>query len=386
MLVRAMRTLIHSGQLLWADGRIAPGDLLLADGFIAEVAERIEPTPHAERFDAAGLTIAPGFIDLHVHGGGGFSLITRDPGETADYARWVAANGVTSFLASLCAGGLQEALEFVRAAAQVGRVEGGANMLGIHLEGPFLSAARRGALPAGWPLAPDVPTLVRILEAADGELRLMTLAPELPGAEAVLRVALDAGVVVAVGHTDASFEQAGAAFEAGASHVTHAFNAMRPWHHREPGPLGAALRANATIEVIADGVHLHPATVRLLAGAFGPDRVCLVTDAVAPAGLAEGSFRIGGSEARLRDGRMQLPDGTIAGSVATMDQLVRNAAAWAVTLAEALRMVSATPARALGLGDRKGTLGPGLDADIVALDGDLGVAATWVGGVPVFRR
>ena len=226
--------------------------------------------------------------------------------------------------------------------------------------------------------------LDRLIAAARGSLRLVTIAPELPGALALIRGALTAGVVVSIGHTDASFDQAAKAFGAGASHVTHAFNAMRPFHHRDPAVIGAAIEASGvTVEIIADSVHLHPATVRLLLRAFGPERVCLVTDAVTPAGLDNGTFRIGRREAVLRSGRITLPDGTIAGSAVTMDAVVRNVVQWkCASLTEAVRMASTVPATVAGA-SRKGRIAPGYDADLVALTPELAVAATWVRGVSV---
>jgi N-acetylglucosamine-6-phosphate deacetylase len=221
-----------------------------------------------------------------------------------------------------------------------------------------------------------------LVEAAAGHLRVMTLAPELPRAESVLRAAASRDVVIAVGHTDARYEEAARAFAAGASLLTHAFNAMRPFHHRDPGPVAAAVDSpGAVVELIADGVHLHPATAGLLVRALGPQRAALVSDGVKPAGMASGGFRVGDSEARLQDGRVLLADGTIAGGAATMDQVVRNVVRWgAADLTDAVRMASGVPAAVLGLGDRKGRIAPGYDADLVALDEGLEVAMAWVGG------
>ena len=384
-----MPMLIQGGNVLRPDGRMERGDILIDGGVIREVSAGISAGTGAELIDASGLTLAPGFIDLHVHGGGGFSLATPDPDEIRSYARWAVAYGVTSFLASICAPDLEVALDYMRAVSQAaGPVAGGANLLGIHLEGPFVSHERRGALPDSWLLPPDPRTLDGLLQAANGLLRLVTIAPELPGADRLVRTAAARGATVAVGHTDAGYATAVKAFQAGATHVTHAWNAMRPWHQRDPGPLGAALDCpQATIEVIADGVHLHPTTVRLLIRAFGADRIVLVSDAVAPAGLPAGTFRIGEQVARLEDGRMLLPDGTIAGSAATMDQLVRAVIEWGCAQpAQALRMASAVPARVLGVAQRKGAIQPGWEADIVALDGVLGVAMTWVAGNLVYQR
>jgi N-acetylglucosamine-6-phosphate deacetylase len=230
--------------------------------------------------------------------------------------------------------------------------------------------------------------LLRLFDAAAGHLRLLTVAPELPGAGELIAEAANAGCVVAIGHSDASYEEASQAFSAGAKHLTHAFNAMRPLHHRQPGPLGAAIDSSGvTVELIADGVHVHPAAARLLLLAKGVDNVALVTDGVTPAGLADGALRIGGQKARLSQGRIMLPDGTIAGSAATMDSVVRNVVGWGLApLAEVVRMASTVPARVLGLDGRKGRIAPGYDADLVALDEELQVATTWVSGQPVRSR
>jgi N-acetylglucosamine-6-phosphate deacetylase len=375
--------LLSGGQVLSGDGRIAPADVLIDDGEIRAVERAIEAPEGATRVDCAGSTLVPGFIDLHVHGGGGFSLMTKKTDDIAQYSGWVTSTGVSCFLATIVGETLDEGLECLQvvAGAQVADAE----CAGVNLEGPFVSLARPGALPQQWLREPSLETFARLQKAA-GNLRTMTIAPELPGAEGVIRTAIDEGVVVAIGHTDATYAEAHAAFQWGASHLTHAFNAMRPLHHREPGPLAAALEfPNVTIEVIADGVHLHPATVRLLVQAFGPERICLVTDAVAPAGLQAGIFRLGGREARLENGAIRLPDGTLAGSALTMDQAVRNVVEWGVAdLSAAVVMASTTPARVLG-SQHAGTIAPGYRADLVATTEDLRVARTWVGGRLVYE-
>ena len=264
--------------------------------------------------------------------------------------------------------------------------EGGATILGVNLEGPFVNPRRRGALPKAWVRAPSPMELAALSKASDGSIKLMTLAPELPGAQELQQSALEDWITVAVGHTDATYEEARRAFGAGASHVTHAYNGMRPFHHRDPGPVLAAIDSmHVTLELIADGVHLHPATVRAIVRAAGSDRIALVSDAVPPAGSDGGVFRVGDQDARLTGDRVLLPDGTIAGGAATMGGIVRNMVEWgAASLAEAVRMASTVPARVLGLSDRKGRLAPGFDADLVALDNNLNVAMTWAGGRLVF--
>jgi N-acetylglucosamine-6-phosphate deacetylase len=382
---------IRGARILTPDESIETGTVVFdGAGLITSVGADAEPPPGAEITDARGLTVVPGFIDLHVHGGGGYSLATKDPTEIESYARWVVSRGVTGFLATVFASDFDEALAFVGAAGYVSDrpPEGGAEILGINLEGPFVNRERRGALPESWVRAPDLAELAALSNASDGSIKLTTLAPEIPGAERLLKIALEDWIVVAIGHTDATYEEALGAFEGGASHVTHAFNGMRPFHHRDPGPVLAAIDSqHVTLELIADGVHVHPATVRAIVRAAGSDRITLISDAVPPAGLDSGVFQLGNEEARLTAGRVLLPDGTIAGGAATMDRIVRNVVEWGVSgLTDAVRMASTVPARVLGLSERKGRIAPGYDADLVALDGHLEVAMTWVAGRLVYAR
>ena len=383
-----MQTLLRGARVLQPGGSLDRADVLVESGRIVAVGRDLSADAGVSRVDFTGLTLLPGFVDLHVHGGGGFGLAATDPAEIDSYRRWVAGTGVTSFLATVCAEDVRAALPVLETLAAAGGRGEGAELLGINLEGPFISAQKRGALPETWVTPPDPGTFEALVQAAGGTLRLMTIAPEVPGAFAIIEAAVSRGIVVSVGHTDAGYGEASAAFAAGASHITHAFNAMRSWHQREPGPLGAAAdREGVTVEVIADGVHLHPATVRLLVRALGPQRVALVTDAVPPAGLQSGVFALGGHKARLQDGAVRLPDGTIAGSAATMDQMVRNVLQWGCADLQAVaEMASATPAGVLGLAGRKGRIAPGYDADMVALDAELRVAKTWVAGRTVFQR
>jgi N-acetylglucosamine-6-phosphate deacetylase len=377
--------LLRGAEVLLPEGRIERADVLIEGGKIAQVATRIKPPPEAQIVELSGLTLSPGFIDVHVHGGGGFSLLTGSAEEVASYAAWAPSHGVTGFLATICAANLEDGIACAEAAsAAMKRGGDGARILGINFEGPFVNPDRRGALPAGWLQKPDAGILDRLLAA--GAVRVMTIAPELDGAEAVIRKALKKHITVSVGHSNAEYEVAKQAFAAGASNITHAFNAMRPLHHREPGLIGAAIDTkNVTVEVIADGVHLHPATVHLLIKALGPERVCLITDAVTPAGLGSGTFRIGGEEAKLDGVSVRLPDGTIAGSAATMDAVVRNVVNWGcASLASALQMASAVPARVAGVADHASRIAVGRDADLVALTDDLQIARTWVGGRIVY--
>lgn len=382
-----MTAAITQARVLTPDETLEPATVVFDDsGRITAVGPDLAPPRGAETTIAAGLTLVPGFIDLHVHGGGGYSLATRDPEEIRSYARWAVAHGVTSFLPTIFADGIEAGLACVRTAARAtGRVEDGANVLGVNLEGPFLSPERRGALPEGWITPPDIALFEKLHVAADGHLKLMTVAPELPGAEELIARAVANSVTVSLGHSGARYETALLAFQQGASHVTHALNAM-PFHHRDPGIIGAAHDSpHVTIEAIADGVHLHLATVSMLLKLFGPDRVALISDGIPSAGLEGGAFRLGAHEARLEGGRALVPDGTIAGGTEKMGGIVRRiVGAGVTTLSEGARMASTAPARVLGLHERKGRIAPGFDADSVALDRDLEVAMTWVGGRLVY--
>lgn len=371
---------LHAARLITPDEVLSEGWITIRDGKIAAVGKG-DPPPDSATEYLDGITLAPGFIDVHVHGGGGHSLTTEDAAEIESFARWAPSTGVTSFLATVVAADVEQGIHFTRAIAAASP-ENGANLLGVNLEGPFLNPERNGAIPRSWIVPPDEATFERLADAAAGKLRVMTFAPEIEGSPMIVEAAAKRGIALSVGHTDATYEIALRAFDNGAAHITHAFNAMRPFHHRDPGPLGAALRMpGVTVEVIADGVHLHPETVRWLVQAFGVERVALVTDGTPLVGMGDGSFRIGGASATVSGGRATLADGTIAGSVATMDQLVRNVVAWDVCdLPAALRMASAVPATVPGVSTRKGRIAPGYDADLIALDEDLRVIRSWVAG------
>jgi N-acetylglucosamine-6-phosphate deacetylase len=374
------RLLLRADRIITPNDEFTPGWIAIDGRLIAAVGGG--DAPPAERVESLqNAILVPGFVDVHVHGGGRYSLATTDAREIEEYAKWATSTGVTAFLATVVAASLGEGLRFGRTVASA-TIKVGANIVGANFEGPFVSRERAGALPPSWLALPNADSFERIRLACGGKLRVMTLAPELDGASEVMSLAIEAGVKVSIGHTDIGYEGALAAFKSGASHLTHAFNAMLPFRHRDPGPVGAALHSdNVTVELIADGVHLHPATVHMLVRAFGPKRIALITDATPLAGAGEGSFRIGGKEARAREGRATLADGTIAGSVATMDEIVRNVVAWGVCdVSDAMRMASTVPAALAGLGERKGRIASGYDADIVALDSDLRVVKAWVGG------
>ena len=335
--------------------------------------------------DFSDCVVVPGFIDMHVHGGGGGSYL--EAGEIARAARFHLAHGTTTTLASLVTTSPGELIAGVRALADAARQ---GTVAGIHLEGPWLSAARCGAHDHTQMRDADPAEIDAVLAAGAGTIRMVTLAPERPGSDDAIRRFLDAGVVVAVGHTDATYEQTQHAVALGATVGTHLFNAMPPLNHREPGPALALLQdPRVILELIADGVHVHPAMMRAVIQAAGPDRIAVITDAIAAAGCDDGAFRLGAVAIDVVSGVARVRGtSTIAGSTATMDRLFRAVVELGAVelgadpdaaLAAAVQMTSATPARALGL-KRVGRLRQGDDANLVVLDRDLQVRAVMVRG------
>jgi N-acetylglucosamine-6-phosphate deacetylase len=318
--------LLTNAQVLTPEQRLTGASVLVDGPRIVAVGAEIA-APAARPIDLRGLLLLPGFIDLHVHGGGGFSLTRSRPEAFAGYARWAPRHGVTAFLAGTI-GASPEAIErALRRGAEYARSpHTGAVLLGFHLEGPYLSPRRRGAFDLGWLRDPDVRELSSFVHAGDGLLRLITLAPELFGAAAVIAEAGHASVGVSLGHTDADYATMLRGFELGARHVTHCFNAMRPFAHRDPGPIAAALTAPGIFcELIADGMHVAPGAMRLLLAARGWRNTVLVTDGIELAGTETGSIPLAGRRVSVRDGRAVTADGTLAGSVVTLDGCLRNA-------------------------------------------------------------
>ena len=315
--------------------------------------------------------VVPGFVDGHVHGGGGSDYATEDPGAALAARVFHAGHGTTTSLASLVTAPLETLHGQLAALADL--VEAG-HFAGIHLEGPFLSPAQRGAHNGSLLLSPDPETVDGLIAAGRGHLALVTIAPELPGARPAIERFVEAGVRVAVGHTDADRDAVAAALDAGATVATHLFNAMRGLHHREPGPVPLLLTdPRVSVELIADGVHLHPDVLRMAVAAAGPERVLLVTDAMAAAGRPDGPYALGGQDVQVRDGTARLVDGAgrpgaIAGSTLTMARAFR-AVAEIVGIEAAAAMASTNPARRLGLPD-VGRIEAGARADLCVVDDD----------------
>jgi N-acetylglucosamine-6-phosphate deacetylase len=373
---------------LLANARVVTPAGVLDPGWLRVAGERVDalgsgPAPPGDGSgthvdDLAGRWVVPGFIDLHVHGGGG-AAVGDDPAEVLRAAAFHRRHGTTRTLASLVTGPLDHLRAAVATIADL--VEQGptehAHILGSHLEGPFISPARRGAHDPRYLLQPDPSALGELLDAGRGTVRMVTIAPELPGALDLVRQVAAAGAIPAIGHTEATYDQAAAAVDAGARVATHLFNAMTAVHHRQPGAAVAALdRPEVVCELINDGVHLHPAAVRLGFAAAGPGRIALITDAIVAAGMPDGPYTLGTLEVEVSGGGARLAGSTVvAGSTLTTGGGFRRTAAAGIPIADTAAAAATTPAGALGIAGRAGALAPGMDADLVVLDEDLTVAA-----------
>jgi N-acetylglucosamine-6-phosphate deacetylase len=347
------------------DGRLVPGDVEVIGGRIAGFG--------LSSPNGSGIAV-PGFVDLQVNGFGGVDFLTADADGFRQAADAILETGVTAFLPTFITSPEEQLLAALR---EVPAESDGARALGAHLEGPFLSALRLGIHPAGARCNPDLDLLERLLDA--GPVRLVTLAPELPGASAVIERLLLREVAVSAGHSDASAEQANAAFDLGVRSVTHLFNAMRPFHHRDPGIVGAALaRQDVVVQLILDWVHVAPVTAAMVWQA-AQGRLALVTDAVAGAGVDDGSFRLGDLDVEIRDGVARGTSGALAGSTLTMIEAVRNLHALGVPLEDAVGAATEVPARVLRL-PASGRIGIGLPADIVVLSDELEIERVLVEG------
>ncbi len=396
-------TLLISGGAVVSASAVAPDTAVLIRGStIAEVGptrDLIKRNPDSTIMDARGAIVAPGFIDLHIHGSAGSDTMDATPLALSRMAQYASAHGVTGFLPTVMSCPIHQMLAATRNAAQAAeavqagqatqRARQGAQVLGVNVEGPFLSPDFKGAQPEEGLARPDQAILDQILQAGNGHVRIMTVAPELPGAVPIVEALASCGVVPSIGHSGALCGDVDQAVRAGLRHVTHTYNGMRGLHHREPGVVGAALaHPELTCEIIADGVHVHPVAVRLVAIAKGPERTALITDAMRAAGLPDGHYELGGQHVIVTRGAARLDSGVLAGSTLTMDAAVRNMVKFAgIPLPASIAMATSTPARIIGLAGRKGRIQPGMDADIVLLDAEtLEVNATLVMGSTVFAR
>jgi N-acetylglucosamine-6-phosphate deacetylase len=380
---------------LTADRLFTPLDViehplvLIEDGRIVEISSRSDRAipDQARRLDLPGAALAPGFVDIHIHGAAGYDVMEADAAGLSAIAALLAKHGVTSYFPTTVTASddaTLRALENLAGAIERGtndKDSAGARPLGIHLEGPFLSHARRGVHPTALLQEPTLARFDCFWQAARGRIKMMTIAPELPGALEVIAEAALRGVCVSLGHSDADFATTMRGIEAGGRHATHTFNAMRALGHRDPGILGAVLTdARVSADIIADGIHLDPAIIRMFLKLKGAEQSVLITDGIAATGMPDGRYRLGPLEVDVKDGRA-ISNGSLAGSVLAMDLAVRNImefAGWG--LGEAVRLATLNPAQAAGISSRSGKLIPGAPADIAVLNPKGEVLQTILGG------
>lgn len=367
-----------TGRLVLPDGSDGLGAIEIEDGRIGRVIRSVHS-------DADAWTIVPGFVDIHVHGGGGHTVTTGEAEGVLGSVDFHRRHGTTTTLVSLVTAALDELAD---ATARIAGLLDGvdpatrAQIAGVHLEGPFLATARCGAQNPAHMVDPTPDAVDLLIASGRGALKVVTIAPERPGAIDAIRRLVAAGVVAAIGHTDADYDQASAAIDAGVRLATHLGNAMPPMHHRAPGPIGRCLADPAVVcELIVDGHHLHPGMVRLAAAAKPADGIALVTDAIAATGAGDGRYILGELDVDVSDGVARLVEGgALAGSTLTMDAAFRNTVAAGLSLGAASRAASTNPARVIGVDDEVGAIAPGLRANLVVLDEALTVAAVIVDG------
>jgi len=384
-------TLLHIAKALTPKGEIPDAAILIRDGEIETVGPRSDVTlpGGAEEILAIDSIAVPGFIDVHIHGAGGRDVMEGSGEALSAITKKVAKFGTTSLLATTVTAGADDTC---RAVAGVSKYittqhetsEPRAEILGIHFEGPFLSKERRGAQPAQFLQLPSAEYLERLLRAASGNARILTIAPELFGAMPCIDAARSLGMVVSIGHTDATYEQARVAVAHGAHHATHVYNGMRPFTHRDPGVIGAVLTTpELTAELIADGVHVDEVAMKVLLQAKGAGGIVLISDGISATGMPDGSYMLGDQEVAVSGGICRTADGKLAGSTLTLDRSLRNVVRLGVPLADTVRMLTLNPATVLGIEFKKGVLRTGADADIVLLNDALEVTQVWARGIPV---
>jgi N-acetylglucosamine-6-phosphate deacetylase len=385
-------TAIYASRILTPQEQLTDSVILTEEGRIIAIGHRDEVKIPQGAIDyiAAGMIVAPGFVDVHIHGAGGHDVMEATPAALDCITSTVARYGTTSILATTVTASVDQTCRSLEGIAQYTRAHEKfeqesagpvAEILGIHLEGPFISKARRGVHPPDAIARPSVQILEKFRAAADGLIRIITIAPEIPGALDLIQAAVANGIVAAIGHTDANYEQTQAAIQAGARHTVHFYNAMRPFSHRDPGIIGAVLtEPDVTAEVIADGIHVAGPAIQVLLGTKGFDTVLLASDATAATGMPDGNFRLGNFEVVVKDGVCRNAEGKLAGSTLTLDRALRYIVALGVPLVDAVRMATILPARRVSLAGKKGIIALGADADLVVLTPDLRVVGIMTRG------
>jgi N-acetylglucosamine-6-phosphate deacetylase len=381
-----MPTIITAARLVTPIEWIEAPIVVVEDGQITALRSRSDAEiPMGQLLNFPDLILAPGFIDIHIHGGAGRDAMEASESALAQIELQLVKHGVTAYLPTTVTAPNEKILEALdglgKLIATPNRNQGRAAPLGIHLEGPFISHEKRGVHPPENLLQPSPQAFDRFWQASAGTIRMMTIAPELPGAVETIRYARKLGVHSSLGHSNATYQEAQSGISAGADHATHTFNAMRALNHRDPGILGAVLENDElTADIIADGIHVHPSVLSLFLRAKGADRAILITDAISATGMPDGVYKLGGFEVQVSNGRCEY-QGKLAGSVLTLDRAIRNVMAFAgYPLQQAIKLATVNPAQRLGITDQRGLLAPGRRADLVVLTPEGKVVQTIIGG------
>src|SRR5680860_335121 len=392
MINKNKRSIIINGTIITPFHLVSDKTIIVEKGKIKGIVNKEELSTATltgtEVIEGKDKYIVPGYIDIHVHGGGGSDVMDGDYEAINQIAITHSHFGTTSFLPTTMTMSKDKIICSLRSICEAAKKgTAGAEILGIHLEGPYINPEKKGAQREEDIKKISIEEFLEFNQASGNLIRLVTIAPEMPGAIDLIKYLYKQGIIASVGHTNATYVQTQAGIQAGLSNVTHTFNAMRGLHHREPGVVGAALTSpELTVEIIADGTHVHPVVIKILIKARENEKIVLISDAMRAAGLKEGTYDLGGQEVTVNKGQARLKDGTLAGSVLTMDKAVKNMASKVgVPLPKAIQMASFNPARSIGIDDKKGSLEPGKDADIVILNKNLEAELTMVAGKIVYR-
>ncbi|MCC2686811.1 MAG: N-acetylglucosamine-6-phosphate deacetylase [Paenibacillaceae bacterium] len=374
-------TLIRNVQIVTPNPPIQMGSVAIEDGKIKGILPMdAEPSNVDQIVEGHGRILIPGMIDVHINGAEGYDMMDGSARSVEEVSKSCARSGCTGFLATSVSSSIEDLLGMVAGVSRLIGREPGAFIAGIHMEGPYLHPKRKGMQNEKFLRHPDLAEMKQILDGAKGLIRMVTLAPELPGGMDLISMLLQEQIIVSIAHSDATYEEAMQAFALGASHVTHCFNGMRPIHHRDPGLVLAALEENhVSIQAIVDGVHLHPAIVRLMYREKGAEKMVLVTDAMQAMGLGDGEYVFGGHQVQVANGVARLQDGSLASSTVTMNEALKHTVHSGIPFHDAVLMATQTPADLLGL-KHKGRIEEGADADLVLINSEFEVVWTMLGG------
>lgn len=381
---------IVNGTIVTPFKTIPKGKVVFKDGKIVAVGgeKDVEVPKDSKIIDASRKLVAPGFIDIHVHGGGGRDIMEASYEAINEVAKYLASHGTTAFLPTTVSTSQNDLLDVVNTVREV--IEAGtrgAEVLGVNLEGPYISFEKRGAQNRDYLKLPSQNEFKEVFEASNRSVRIITLAPELDGARELMHMLRHLGITISIGHSNATYKETVEAIKHGVTHATHTFNAMRGFHQREPGVVGAVLvHDRLTAELISDNFHVHPAAMKLLIKTKGTDKIVLVTDAIQASGMADGEYKLGEQNVFVKDGVCRLESGELAGSTLTMDKAICNTAKSVdLPLRTTIGMATINPAIVIGVDKEKGSLEPGKDADIVIIDEEVNVHMTIVNGNVVYR-